>query len=1087
MAEKRPTETEKAGNPEKPETIEVLLQEQLETDADLQPERDYQKFLEERERNAPAHGGTWSLFRSRREVIVVPGFMASQLSDEKPRVHGLVWIDPLRPSAMADLRLAAFESLVPEVEANSAVKIVAHDPPTGLYTNLFYNLRWYDCGVEFHPVDWRKDLEVAAYGLVQRILENRRNSTKPLFLAAHSQGALVARRALQMLGPEAARRMVQHVLLLGPANAGTFSAVLAVSGAHSFLDLAKTLHRDPGPAFLEALKTFTGLYQLFPYNRSYVGAEADRFTLPFLEQHDVQQLDYWSGLGVAVDETRLKTFEKWSYNIDTGFFADRMTILLGDDTTTGGVKKDGDKLMADEALNTAGDGTVPDAMARLPDVVAYRVTGATHMWLGMNPTVVEAATSVILNRPLHIVGTRGLAAKSKDGVIPLTPWKAPETTTKSVAVSLPAGASAALPKPVDRRRYSEPGDMLAPLPTMRRLRVFSFDPVQGRSLEGASTAVICVSIPWSDGDGAGLQAGPVGEYLEVVDVDPAAQCVYPPVNLNDPHLLAQDGMPPSEGHPWFHQQMVYAVAMKTIEQFEGALGRRSLWSPRFVKTANGGIDSQYVPRLRIYPHALAEANAYYDPERKALLFGYFGGDVVDSDGSPAGTETVFTALSYDIIAHETTHALLDGLHRYFNHPTNPDVFAFHEAFADIVALFQHFSHPEVLRSQMAKVRGDLKNDNQLGGLAMQFGQAMGDRGGALRQYIGKKDDRGVWTLIVPDKSKLAKTTAPHDRGAILVAAVFRAFLNIYDHRIADLKRIATGGTGIFDDGDLHPDLVNRLADEAAKAARHLLRMCIRALDYLPPTDVTFGEYLRALVTADYDLIKNDDRKYRIAVVSAFRDWGILPAGVRTFSEDSLRWDPPLPNSLRNLSDVLDGLNFERWDRQVDRRLIHDEMEHNRAAVHERMNALLSDEQFESLGIARDVTQQTLGNRKGKTIFAVHSIRPSRRIGPDDEYRCDLVIELVQKRKGYSTAQAQEAADKGDAALLAAPDFWMYGGSTLIVDPKTGDIRFCLRKRTPKTSEQLGAVRVLNAALAEKGNSLRGDRERQPFRMLHQHG
>jgi len=218
MAEKRPTETEKAGNPEKPETIEVLLQEQLETDADLQPERDYQKFLEERERNAPAHGGTWSLFRSRREVIVVPGFMASQLSDEMPRGHGLVWIDPLRPSAMADLRLAAFESLVPEVEANSAVKIVAHDPPTGLYTNLFYNLRWYDCGVEFHPVDWRKDLEVAAYGLVQRILENRRNSTKPLFLAAHSQGALVARRALQMLGPEAARRMVQHVLLLGPAK-----------------------------------------------------------------------------------------------------------------------------------------------------------------------------------------------------------------------------------------------------------------------------------------------------------------------------------------------------------------------------------------------------------------------------------------------------------------------------------------------------------------------------------------------------------------------------------------------------------------------------------------------------------------------------------------------------------------------------------------------------------------------------------------------------------------------------------------------------------------------------------------------------
>ena len=36
-------------------------------------------------------------------------------------------------------------------------------------------------------------------------------------------------------------------------------------------------------------------------------------------------------------------------------------------------------------------------------------------------------------------------------------------------------------------------------------------------------------------------------------------------------------------------------------------------------------------------------------------------------------------------------------------------------------------------------------------------------------------------------------------------------------------------------------------------AERLLTICIRALDYCPPTDITFGEYLRALVTADYDL------------------------------------------------------------------------------------------------------------------------------------------------------------------------------------------------------------------------------------------
>ena len=36
------------------------------------------------------------------------------------------------------------------------------------------------------------------------------------------------------------------------------------------------------------------------------------------------------------------------------------------------------------------------------------------------------------------------------------------------------------------------------------------------------------------------------------------------------------------------------------------------------------------------------------------------------------------------LAHETTHALLDGFHKHFMEPTNREVLAFPEAFADIV-------------------------------------------------------------------------------------------------------------------------------------------------------------------------------------------------------------------------------------------------------------------------------------------------------------------------------------------------------------------------------------------------------------------
>ena len=155
-------------------------------------------------------------------------------------------------------------------------------------------------------------------------------------------------------------------------------------------------------------------------------------------------------------------------------------------------------------------------------------------------------------------------------------------------------------------------------------------------------------------------------------------------------------------------------------------------------------------------------------------------------------------------------------------PTNPDSLAFHEAFADIVALFQHFSFPEVLRHQIAKTRGDLASQSLLGELAQQFGQATGLYGG-LREAIGRINEEGKWEQLEPDPAAYETQTEPHERGSLLVAAVFDAFLAIYRSRVADLMRIATGGSGVLPAGALPNDLTNRLTGEAAKSAQHILR------------------------------------------------------------------------------------------------------------------------------------------------------------------------------------------------------------------------------------------------------------------------
>jgi hypothetical protein len=589
-----------------------------------------------------------------------------------------------------------------------------------------------------------------------------------------------------------------------------------------------------------------------------------------------------------------------------------------------------------------------------------------------------------------------------------------------------------------------------PLPAKRRLRTFAFDPSLAGQLETAAINQITLEVPWEP-----LEPGPVGEYLEVVDVDPASGQAYWPVDLNEPFVLAQDGLAPSEGDPRFHQQMVYAVAMATIKRFEEALGRRALWSvPR-----RGSKQWKYIPRLRIYPHALREANAYYSPDKKALLFGYFRATAAQGqEVLPGGL--VFTCLSHDIIAHETTHALLDGMHRRFAEPSNPDVLAFHEALADIVALFQHFSYPEALRHQLARTRGDLSSQNLLGELAQQFGQAIGSHG-ALRNALGTRDAADHWHPKTPDPLLLSQTAEPHARGSVLVAAVFGAFLRIYQARTADLLRIASAGTGVLPEGELHPDLVNRLAQEAATTAHHVLRMCIRALDYCPPVDITFGEFLRAIVTADRDLVANDSRNYRVAVVESFRRWGIYPAGVNSLSEESLLWSSPTKAEQEAVRKALGDAETLRgycpdWGLSSERRSVYDQSEKNKESLQKALVKTQLPAAVRALGMSSDLAgygsfyessyYAKLGFKNTPTL-EVHAVRPARRVLPNGEVRTDLVVIATQRRRGYFSPERQQAIDSRTEVPVDDEDydFMFRGGCTLLIDLETGNIRFIVRK------------------------------------------
>ncbi len=358
-----------------------------------------------------------------------------------------------------------------------------------------------------------------------------------------------------------------------------------------------------------------------------------------------------------------------------------------------------------------------------------------------------------------------------------------------------------------------------------------------------------------------LEAGPWGHRIQVIDYDASSKSYYAPWDHEKQDVFVDPyaGKNDAErllGDPKFHAQNVYAIAMRILARFEFAFGRRVDWS----------FQSH---QLKIAPHAFRDANAYYEGRSQSLQFGYFLNRAEDG--------YVFTCLSHDVVAHETTHAILDGLQSRYVYRSSPDQAAFHEAFSDVVALLSVFALTEVVSiligsgSQVSDgVRGastirmddvsiESMRNSLLTSLAEQFGDELSSgRGSPLRQSL----------LIRPSTTYLHEEEfqEPHRRGEILVAAVMNAFLHVFDRRVRSLD---ASGSGILNR--------ERVVEEAAKTADHLLTIVIRALDYCVPVHLTFGGFLSALVTSDAEIVGDDTAYgYRTQLVESFAQFGILP-------------------------------------------------------------------------------------------------------------------------------------------------------------------------------------------------------------------
>jgi hypothetical protein len=560
-----------------------------------------------------------------------------------------------------------------------------------------------------------------------------------------------------------------------------------------------------------------------------------------------------------------------------------------------------------------------------------------------------------------------------------------------------------------RAVYAQPYERKASDPLYRPLWIFTLDPSTPRRDGG--TAI--VNVPYEP-----LSAGPQGKLFSVDSRDAVAGKEYLQVDLDDPFNLIRDGRDPSPSDPQFHQQMVYAVSSLVYAAFRSALGRHIAWG----FTRDNGVECD-PGQILLRPFGMEEGNAYYDKEKGEICFGYYrSGNDVQGLNLPGGY--VFTSLSHDIIAHEVTHALLDGLRAHFVVPSGPDVSAFHEAFADLIAVFQHFSYKQVVTTALKQSKGDLWKATILTDIARQFGHTQGTtaaRHRALRTVVNATetpDGHGIDLLRYEE----ADRKKPHDLGSVLASAVFDTFIKLFQRKTQRYVKLASRESGVLPAGDLPATLQEVLSEEATDLANQILTMLIRAIDYCPPVDLEFGEYLRAIITADYDVVRDDPWGYREAFVDSFASRGIYPKGVDSLAVDALLWRHTT-NDLEHISD----LTFARLQFDGDpARPANAEELHRQACV---LGVFVTQSRhLEMFGLAAAADPRLEGDTVELPV--VESIRSSRRAGPDGQVVFDLIAEVTQLR---------HIRPRGDQ-----PGFDFYGGATIILSPR-GEIRFVISK------------------------------------------
>jgi hypothetical protein len=355
--------------------------------------------------------------------------------------------------------------------------------------------------------------------------------------------------------------------------------------------------------------------------------------------------------------------------------------------------------------------------------------------------------------------------------------------------------------------------------------------------------------------------GPVGRRVAVLDFDPKTGQLAPGARFIPPATPEGIGRYECDTGRAFDDRAFCQVAAfggvhKTLDMFEenDALGRKIRWA----------FDG---PQLLVVPRAGDWANAFYDRDSRSLQFFFF-----TPDGANA---PIYTSQSQDIIAHECAHAIIDGVVPDIYDAASPQSLALHESIADIATVLMAFRSRKLAQRVLEQTNNSIDMSSAFTSVASEFGRALDAAKHGLRELNNpfRMDSAEI------DRSE------PHDLSMVLSGALWKVMIDMYQEVRAAAPN-EPSGRALF------------IAGERFK------RTVIRALDYLPPGEVSFLDFGRAIVASD-EASHPESPRQRDALMREFAARGIAPSAAAVDVETN--YESPL------LHDVdLEALVSSNW-------------------------------------------------------------------------------------------------------------------------------------------------------------------------------